>query len=192
MEATASAALSGVTTTGAAVFNSRRTGNGVVAGDHDPEFVPGSAHDQALPVDGFYARWRRAPARIAMGEGEDEFLGPGWYPPEDWPPRIRWTSGRAVVYLTQEEWASTVVITMCRPQHGERTAGGRVLVDGRLAGSFDLAAPALEPVSFPIEPASEPRELEIAIEVDDLLEPSSGASDDRRTLGVAVHAVALE
>jgi hypothetical protein len=156
------------------------------------EFVPGSATDQALPADGFYARWRRAPTRLVMGEGEDEFLGPGWYPPEDWPPPIRWTSERAVAYLTQEEWPSNLVVTMCRPQHEARAASGRVLVDGRLAGTFELAAPALEPFSFPVDPVGEPKEIEVVIQVDNVLEPSAAASDDRRTLGVAVHSLSLE
>jgi hypothetical protein len=155
-------------------------------------FVPGRAEDQSLPEDGFYARWRRAPARLAMGEGEDEFLGPGWYPPEDWPPRVRWTSRRAAAYLTQEDWASAVVVTMCRPQHDERAAEGRVLVDGHVAGTFQLASPALEPFSFPLGPAEQPREVEVTIEIDNPLEPPAEGAGDRRVLGVAVHAIALE
>jgi hypothetical protein len=143
-------------------------------------------------VDGFYARWRRAPSRLTVGEGEDEFLGPGWYPPEDWPPRVRWTTQRAVAYLTQDDWASNVVITMCRPQHDEHAVIGRVLVDGQQAGRFELAAPALEPFAFPIEPVSESQEREVVIEVETLLDPTAEASDDRRTLGVAVHAISLE
>jgi lipopolysaccharide transport system ATP-binding protein len=157
-----------------------------------PGFVPGRPDDQSSPVDGFYARWRRAPGRIVMGAGEDEFLGSGWYPPEDWPPCVRWTTNRAVIYLTQEDWASTVVITMCRPQHGERPVEGRVTVGGHVAGAFALASPALEPFSFPLQAVETAREIEVAIEVEELLDPAGEASDDKRTLGVAVHAVSLE
>jgi lipopolysaccharide transport system ATP-binding protein len=153
----------------------------------------GGAADQALPVDGFYARWRRPPARIAMGEGEDEFLGPGWYPPEDWPPRVRWTAGEATAYLTQDEWASALGITMCQPQHGDRPATGRVYVDGHLVGEFRLASPGLEPLTFLVPPVDQAREVAIRLEVDDVLEPAtSGASDDRRKLGVAVHSMWFE
>jgi hypothetical protein len=175
-------------------FSSRDGGPTQVA--PPPGFIPGSPDDQALPANGFYARWRPAPGGIVMGEGEDEFLGPGWYPPEDWPPRVRWTSRRAVVFLTQPDWASTVVVTMCRPQHEARAAHGRVLVDGHLAGAFELASPTLEPLSFTLEPIDAAREVEIAIEVENPLEPATdggrSASDDRRLLGIAVHTIALE
>lgn len=154
---------------------------------------PGSADDQALPMEGFRARWRQPPSRVAMGEGEDEFLGGGWYPPEDWPPRVRWTSRRASVYLTQDEWTSGVGVTMCRPQHNALAATGRVSVNGRLAGRFELSAPTPEPFVFPVEAVEAPQEVEIALEIDRPLEPAAtGASDDHRTLGVAVREIWLE
>ena len=56
-----------------------------------------------------------------------------------------------MAYLTQDEWTSTVGVTMCRPQHGAGVATGRLLVGGRLAGRFELAVPALEPFTFPVE-----------------------------------------
>jgi lipopolysaccharide transport system ATP-binding protein len=156
-------------------------------------YRPGDAADQARPAGAFSARWRRPPARLAMGEGDEEFLGPGWYPPEDWPPRVRWTTGRAVAYLTQDEWTSMVGITMCRPQHGAGVATGRLLVGGRLAGRFELAVPALEPFTFPVEPVDGAREVEVVLEIDQALEPATGGeSDDRRELGVAVHELWLE
>lgn len=40
---------------------------------------------------GFHGRFLPAPSRLTVGGGEDEFLGPGWHAPEDWPPAIRWT-----------------------------------------------------------------------------------------------------
>ncbi len=156
-------------------------------------YRPGVPADQARPADGFHARWRRSPSRLTMGEGDDEFLGAGWYPPEDWPPPVRWTADRAVAYLTQDEWTSTVGVTMCRPQHGAGTATGRLSVGGRLAGRFELAVPALEPFTFPVEPVDETREVEVVLEIDGAMEPAAGgASDDRRQLGVAVHEIWLE
>ncbi|MGH2351382.1 MAG: hypothetical protein ACRDJN_07175, partial [Chloroflexota bacterium] len=138
-------------------------------------------------------------ACIAMGEGEDEFLGAGWYPPEDWPPRIRWTTERAIAYLTQDEWTTAVGVTMCRPQHDTSVATGRLSVAGRLVGRFELAVPALEPFTFPVEPVDTAQEVEIVLEIDTPLEPATGgrggaggASDDRRTLGVAVREIWLE
>jgi lipopolysaccharide transport system ATP-binding protein len=156
-------------------------------------YRPGQAADQARPAGAFQARWRRPPSRLTMGEGDDEFLGAGWYPPEDWPPRVRWTTDRAVAYLTQDEWTTTVGVTMCRPQHGSGTATGRIFVNGRLSGRFELAVPALEPFTFPLEPVEQPQEVEIVLEIDRSLEPATaGESDDRRELGVAVHQLWLE
>lgn len=177
----------------------------LVQGDDPPLLVArrpdgyraGSPADQARPADAFHARWRRPPARLTIGANDDEFLGPGWYPPEDWPPPVRWTSGRAVAYLTQDEWTTTVGVTMCRPQHNSGVATGRLLVNGRLAGRFELAVPALEPFTFPVEPMEGAREVEVALEIDRALEPATepateAASDDRRELGVAVHEIWLE
>ena len=137
-------------------------------------FRAGDAADQARPVGAFQARWRRPPSRLKMGEGDEEFLGPGWYPPEDWPPCVRWTTRRAVAYLTQDEWTSSVGVTMCRPRHEATVPTGRVLVDGRLAGRFELTVPALEPFHFPLEPVSGAREVEVVLEIDVPVEPASG------------------
>ncbi len=147
----------------------------------------------ARPEGAFNARWRLPPTRLTMGKGEDEFLGPGWYPPEDWPPVIRWTTERAVAYLSQDEWTSTVGLIMCRPQHEKHPAAGRILVDGTLVGEFTASSPALEPFTFPVEPVSGRREVAVEIQVDvPMLPESEGTNDDRRLLGIAVHEVWLE
>jgi lipopolysaccharide transport system ATP-binding protein len=149
--------------------------------------------DGTGPPTRFHARWRRPPARVAMGAGEDEFLGDGWYPPEDWPPCIRWTAGRAALYLTQDEWATSVGITMCRPQHTGALTTGRIYVAGRESGRFELATVGLEPFTFPVEPVETAQEVEIVLEIDRPFEPAAaGASDDPRVLGVAVREVWLE
>src|SRR5687768_12786683 len=106
-----------------------------------------------------YARWRPAPARLTKGPVEAEFLGFGWYPPEDWPPVVRWTAASATAYLTQDQWTSAVGVAMCRPHHGAEAVRGRVLVGGRVAATFELASPAIEPFTFPLEPISSPREV---------------------------------
>jgi lipopolysaccharide transport system ATP-binding protein len=186
---------------GAAALASPERGDGTPAGadagdivdDAGPISQPARADAAPIPEAAFRARWRRPPARVIAGQEDDEFLGAGWYPPEDWPPRIRWTSTRATAYLTQDEWTSLVGVTMCRPQHGSQPATGRIYVDGRIAGRFEVASPALEPFTFPVEPVDAPREVEITLEIDGALEPSTtGASDDPRALGVAVRELWLE
>ena len=108
-----------------------------------------------------------------MGEGDEEFLGPGWYRRRTGPPACAGRP-RAVAYLTQDEWMSSVGVTMCAPPRAAVLPTGRVLVDGRLAGRFELTVPALEPFSFPLEPVSGAREVEVVLEIDIPIEPASG------------------
>ncbi|HEV2124107.1 MAG TPA: Wzt carbohydrate-binding domain-containing protein, partial [Chloroflexota bacterium] len=155
--------------------------------------IPGRPEDQMQAEDAFRFRWRPAPVRLTMGQGEDEFLGAGWYAPEDWPPVIRWTHRRASVFLTQDEWTTSVGITMCRPQHGEEVVGGRIYVDGRLVGEFQSASPSLEPFTFPLEPIPHRREVEVVVEVDAPVPAAEvGGAGDSRVLGIAVREVWLE
>ena len=80
---------------------------------------------------------------------------------------------------------------MCRPQHGAEVVRGRVLVDRRPVAAFELASPAIEPFTFPLEPVSSSREVEVRIEIENPLTPPPGA-DDQRVLGVAVRELWLE
>ncbi|GDX69451.1 hypothetical protein LBMAG38_05420 [Chloroflexota bacterium] len=184
---------------------------------------------------GFHGRFLPAPSRLTVGGGEDEFLGPGWHAPEDWPPAIRWTgwidedggslgsSGDAgtlsvdpadatyspldagavdgrrrlpvgTVFLTQDEWATALGVTLCRP-HARADDADPVIVtirvDGGPVGRLTLGAALLEPYTFPIEPVDTPREITVTIEVERpvLLDP---AGTDRRILGVAVREVWVE
>ena len=153
--------------------------------------LPGNAADVLGSETDFRLRWQTAPARLTMGQGEDEFLGYGWYPPEDWPPVVRWTGARAGAYLTQDEWTTAVGISMCRPQHGAEVVRGRVVVGGSEVATFELASPAIEPFTFPIEPVAAPREVEVRIEIENPLVPAPDAGD-QRVLGVAVRELWLE
>ena len=183
---------------------------------------------------GFHGRFLPAPSRLTVGGGEDEFLGPGWHAPEDWPPAIRWTGwidedggslGRSVsagaspvdpgdpsppldagkvggrrrlpvgtVFLTQDEWATALGVTLCRP-HARADDADPVIVtirvDGGPVGRLTLGAALLEPYTFPIEPVDTPREITVTIEAERpvLLDP---AGTDRRILGVAVREVWVE
>ena len=184
---------------------------------------------------GFHGRFLPAPSRLTVGGGEDEFLGPGWHAPEDWPPAIRWTGwidedggslGRSIaagaspadpayapnppldggkvggrrrlpvgtVFLTQDEWATALGVTLCRP-HARADDADPVIVtirvDGGPVGRLTLGAALLEPYTFPIEPVDTPREITVTIEAERpvLLDP---AGTDRRILGVAVREVWVE
>ena len=154
--------------------------------DAPPGQEPPAADD--IPVC-----WQPPPSRVVMGEGEELFLGHGWYPTEDWPPPVRWMGLSASLFLTQDDLAQSVGIAIVRPHHGPRPATGRVLVDNRVAGTFMLASPGLERFSYPVPSVPAPRPVEVKIEVDEPLVPADlGLSDDTRALGVAVQEVWFE
>jgi hypothetical protein len=98
------------------------------------------------------------------------------------------------VFLTQDEWATALGVTLCRP-HARADDADPVIVtirvDGGPVGRLTLGAALLEPYTFPIEPVDTPREITVTIEVERpvLLDP---AGTDRRILGVAVREVWVE
>jgi ABC-type polysaccharide/polyol phosphate transport system ATPase subunit len=145
-------------------------------------------------VGAFRGRFVSAPARLVMGANEDEFLGPGWHAPEDWPPAIRWCAPKATAFLTQSEWATSIGLTLCRPHARPDDAapvGVTIRVDGEEVGRLVLGAALLEPYTFPVVPLDAPREITVTIEVDRavLLDPALG---DTRQLGVAVREMWVE
>ncbi len=156
--------------------------------------LPDAPQENKPPaVDDIPVCWQPPPARVVMGEGEEPFLGHGWYPTEDWPPPVRWMGMSASVFLTQDDLAQSVGIAIVRPHHGPRPATGRVLVDDRVAGTFMLASPGLERFSYPVPGVAAPRPVEVKIEVDEPLVPADlGLGDDTRALGVAVQEVWFE
>ena len=142
----------------------------------------------------FRGRFMPAPARLAMGANEDEFLGPGWHAPEDWPPAIRWCAPRATAFLTQGEWATALGVTLCRPHaHPDDAApvGVTIRVDGEEVGRLVLGAALLEPYTFPVVPLDSPREITVTFEVDRPVRHGENTGDTRH-LGVAVREVWVE
>ncbi|MBU6289670.1 MAG: ABC transporter ATP-binding protein, partial [Chloroflexi bacterium] len=116
----------------------------------------------------FRGRFVPAPPRLVMGANEDEFLGPGWHAPEDWPPAIRWCAPKATAFLTQSEWATALGVTLCRPharQDDAAPVGVTIRVDGEEVGRLVLGAALLEPYTFPVVPLDAPREITVTIEV---------------------------
>ncbi|MBM4436216.1 MAG: ABC transporter ATP-binding protein [Actinobacteria bacterium] len=137
--------------------------------------------------------WSAPPSALALGERDDEHLGAGWYPAENWPPRVRWTAGRAVAYVTQEAGHGTLVISACRPLHDASPAPVRVLVDGAHLASFRTHGMDFEDITVPLDPVDAGRVLEVALEVEELLVPALvGLDTDTRRLGLAVRSIRVE
>ncbi len=137
--------------------------------------------------------WAPPPEHLAMGARDAEWLGEGWFPAEDWPPRVRWTSERAVAYLRQDVGQGALVLSACRPLHGRAQAQGRVRVDGRHIATFRLHGMDFEDLVIPLDPVTSPTTHELVIEVDDALVPATvGLDTDTRPLGIAVRSIRVE
>ena len=137
--------------------------------------------------------WAPPPERLAMGARDAEWLGEGWFPAEDWPPHVRWTSERAVAYLRQDVGQGALVLSACRPLHGRAQAQGRVRVGGRHIATFRLHGMDFEDVVIPLDPVTSPTTHELEIEVDDALVPAAvGLDTDTRPLGIAVRSIRVE
>ena len=137
--------------------------------------------------------WMAPPEELAMGARAAEWLGEGWFPAENWPPRVRWTSERAVAYLRQDVGQGALVLSACRPLHGRAAAQGRVRVDGRHIATFRLHGMDFEDVVIPLDPVTGPATRELVIEIDDALVPAEvGLDTDTRPLGIAVRSIRVE
>ena len=137
--------------------------------------------------------WMTPPEALAMGARDAEWLGEGWFPAENWPPRVRWTSERAVAYLRQDVGQGALILSACRPLHGRAQAQGRVSVAGRHIATFRLHGMDFEDVVIPLDPVTAPTTHELVIEVDEELVPAEvGLDTDTRPLGIAVRSIRVE
>jgi ABC-type polysaccharide/polyol phosphate transport system ATPase subunit len=137
--------------------------------------------------------WRDPPTELRLGDGDDDWLGEGWYPPEEWPPRLRWTTERAVAYVTQSVGQGTLVLSVCRPFHSVAGASAQLRLNGRHVATFVVSQMEFQDVVVPLDLVNEPTTLEIEIVIDNPLVPVAvGIDDDSRTLGLAVRSIRVE
>ncbi len=137
--------------------------------------------------------WRDPPAELRLGDGDDDWLGEGWYPPEEWPPRLRWTTDRAIAYLTQTVGQGSLVLSVCRPFHDAAGADAQLRLNGRHVATFAVRHMDFQDVVVPLDPVTAPTTLELEIVVEEPLVPAAvGIDDDSRTLGLAVRSIRVE
>ena len=128
-----------------------------------------------------------------MGSRDDEWLGEGWFPAEDWPPHIRWTAPRAVAYVRQDVGQGALVLSACRPLHGRGTTRASVTVNGRHIATVPVHGMDFEDIVIPLDPVISPETHELVIEVEDPLVPAEiGLDSDTRPLGLAVRSIRVE
>jgi len=150
--------------------------------------------------------WGRLPTHILMGENDAHCLDSGWHEVENWPalsdvlslpkgaaegpPKVRWTKKRASLLLMPDGSASRLFMIACCPQPALTPQSGRVYVDGRVVGRFDLTDAAPRTFSFRLPQPNMSKPIRVTIEVKRTLIPAeAGLGEDRRELGVAVQEV---
>ncbi len=113
----------------------------------------------------------------------------GFYPVEDWPPKIRWTKRNAHVFL-RGSGQSTLVIRFFNGRRQGHTSGA-ISADGVRLGVFECEPRTWFETALPLaSPAS--GEVKVSIEVADTWAPDgSSRSRDTRELGVALERVEL-
>ena len=137
--------------------------------------------------------WRHPPAELRLGDGDDDWLGEGWHPAEEWPPRLRWTTDRAVAFVTQSVGQGTLRMSVCRPFHDIDGASVQIRLNGRRVSTLTVRHMDFEDVIVPLDPVTEPTTLQLEIVVDEPLVPAAvGIDDDTRVLGLAVRTISVE
>jgi ABC-type polysaccharide/polyol phosphate transport system ATPase subunit len=153
----------------------------------DPIVQPDMVTEAAGPF------WTLPPEELIMGSRDDEWLGEGWFPAEDWPPHVRWTAPRAVVYVRQDVGQGALVLSACRPLHGRGSTRASVTINGRHIATVSVHGMDFEDIVIPLDPVVNPETHELVIEVDDPLIPANiGLDTDTRPLGLAVRSIRVE
>ena len=143
-------------------------------------------------------KFERLPTHVLMGENDAHCLDGGWHEVEDWPPKVRWTGKRASVFLMPDGSASRLHIVAHCPQPALIPQSGRVYVDGRVVGRFELSDADPHTFSFRLpqpntacpEHGRRGKPVRVTIEVKRTLVPAeAGLGEDRRELGVAIQEI---
>ena len=172
------------------------TRTGLLRGQQDVVMLRARAVGKArygYPQDMYadvYAYHRVTESAVVMGENEDPQLGGGWYPRENWPPQVRWTSRDALVRLKYRGQETISISLFSGPKELNRTVTGAVYTN-EVKYPVALAPGEWQELEFPVPPDANKR-LDVAFHWDEPWNPHEVlGSPDTRELGVAVHKVWL-
>ncbi len=133
---------------------------------------------------------RVSESAVVMGENEVPQLGGGWYPCEDWPPQVRWTSRDALARLKFGGQKYISVQLFSGPQELARTVTGAFYTN-EVKHPLQLPPGEWQTLTFPAPPDAEER-LDVAFHWDEPWNPQEvSGSPDTRELGVAVRKIWL-
>ena len=147
-----------------------------------------SSVDEALAES--RVSWERLPTHVLMGENDADCLAEGWHEVEGVLPKVRWTGKRASLLLMPDGSSSRLSMTVWCPQPALIPQSGRVYVDSRVVGKFDLTDAEPRTFSFRLPQPDTSRAIKVTIEVKQTLVPAEASlGEDRRELGVAVQEI---
>ena len=121
---------------------------------------------------------------IIMGDNDLTQIGKGWYNLENWPPYVRWTGKKAVVYLKNKKAAKKLLIKAMT----NVPLSGNVIINKQYTHNFTFRNSEWQTIEIELPELSDDDPMEISMEVDQTWTPGEG---DERDLGIAVQSFAI-
>jgi radical SAM superfamily enzyme YgiQ (UPF0313 family) len=123
---------------------------------------------------------------IVMGQNDWNLEG-GWYPVENWPPKVRWTSKRATAYLKGK---IDSVFLCIRATTGMDGINFSVSINNKVRGNFKLIRNEWSEIEVPLNAQNRNCSLKVDIEVNRTWVPNRLLKNgDERELGIAVERI---
>ncbi len=131
---------------------------------------------------------------IVMGENDSEQCAEGWHDLEYFPPKVRWTSGKAEVLLRISNQRSIKVNALTYyPAISHETMTGHLEIDDLTIGDFKIANSEWNILKFGIPAQLVDKIVKITIVIHDPWIPAKiTSSSDQRELGIAVNRIWAE
>jgi MoaA/NifB/PqqE/SkfB family radical SAM enzyme len=131
---------------------------------------------------------------IVMGENDIEQCGEGWHDLENFPPRVRWTTGKADSFLRVVDQHSIMVEALTYyPTITNNSIHGHLEIDGSSIGDFTIADDKWNTLRLDLPKRFSNRIIKVSIVIHEPWSPANiMSSSDHRELGIAVHRIWAE
>ncbi len=147
---------------------------------HETEFFPGSKDDviEEILVD-----------HVKMGTNDTGVLGNGWYPPENWPPAIRWIGKNATVYLKANNHCDKLFIKSITPI----PVNGQIFINKKPVKIFEIRDHEWKLLEISLPGRYEREIIEVTIDLKTTWNPDKVMKNgDKRELGMAIQEIWIE
>lgn len=131
---------------------------------------------------------------IVMGENDSEQCGDGWHDLEYFPPKVRWTTGKAEVLLRISDQHSLMLKALTHyPTITNNPIHGHIEIDGTAIGDFSVFNSEWHILKFTLPEQSNDKIIKVAIVIHEPWIPAEiMTSSDHRVLGIAVQRIWAE